>query len=179
MSDDAAVNRRKDLFQRLVFLDNLLFINAFLRHINRDADRPHHASVQVIQWGFVRHQCPYPGAGLHQFFGHAGSAAGHDLLFGFDTCRGVVFHIPDISVAAPFHLLPGLAYGAAEAGIDLFMNAMFVLVPDKIWHMVDRCFQIMLRLPQILALLIGLAPSFITEPDLFVCHWRCPDLGNL
>ena len=71
-------------------------------------------------------------------------------------------------------LVQTLSDRLAEAVIYFFMNAVFILVPDQIRHIVNRCLQKMLCLPEVFAHFIRLLPPLTAEPDFCFRHWHYP-----
>ena len=155
----AAVHSGEKRLQRAVFLMERLLIGPLLGNINRYAHRAHYAAVQVVQRGLVGGQQPRPPSGLDDLLGYAGLPFVHDLPLRFNAGRVVLLHVPDVGVAPALHLLLGLVHRAAEAVVDLFMNAVFVLIPDQAGDAVDRCLQVLMGLPGVLPLPAGLLPA--------------------
>ena len=52
-----------------------------------------------------------------------------------------MLHIPDIGMPPPLYLLLRLVDCFAEAVIDLLMDSVFILIPDKAGDMVDGGFK--------------------------------------
>ena len=90
-----------------------------------------------------------------------------------------MLHIPDIGMPSPLHLLLCLVDRFAEAVVHLLMNAVFVLIPDKVWDVVNGRFQVVAGLPVILAHLTGLLPSQETESCLLIRHGHRPHIFDM
>ena len=79
-------------------------------------------------------------------------------------------------VASALHLDLGLVDGAAEAVVDLLMDAVLVLVPDQIGDAVDGGLQVLAGLPVVPAELAGLLPAQKAEAELLPRQGRDPDV---
>ena len=179
MAHHTAVHGGKDRLQGMILLYNLLLIGPLLGHINRHAHGPHNTAVQIIQGRLISRKQPYPVAGLHRFLRDKGSLVCHNLLLRFNAGRIILLNIPDIGMSAPFYLLLCLINRLTKAVIHLLMNAILILIPDKIRHMIDGCFQKLAGLPGILLPLAGLLPPQKPETDLLIRHRHDPDIPDL
>lgn len=69
-----------------------------------------------------------------------------------------MFHVPNVGMTLPLNLLFGLAYGGAEAVVDLLVDAIARFVPDEIRDRIDGGVEELVGLPEVgLELSIGLA----------------------
>lgn len=68
-----------------------------------------------------------------------------------------MFHVPNVGMTLPLNLLFGLAYGGAEAVVDLLVDAIARFVPDEIRDRIDGGVEELVGLPEVgLELSIGL-----------------------
>ncbi len=115
----------------------LFLVGALLRHVNRDADRPHDGPVQIVQRGFIGCQQPGALAGLDGFFRNEGFLRLHHNPFGLDTSGIVLLHIPNIGMAAPLYLFFCFIDGLAETVVYLLVATGFILIPNQVGYAVD------------------------------------------
>ena len=87
-----------------------------------------------------------------------------------------MLHIPDIGMPPPLYLLLRLVDCFAEAVIDLLMDSVFILIPDKAGDMVDGGFKKMTGFPEIFGHLIALLPPQKMETDFLPAHRHLPYL---
>ncbi len=163
MAHNAAVHCCEKLFQSLIFLYKLLCILALLCHVDSYAHGTHDASVDVVKRRFIGGQKLCAFSGLNDLSGGEGLPCFHDHALGFDAGGVVIFNVPYVCVTAAFDLSLCLVDGSAEAVVHLFVNAVFVLIPDKVGDIVDSSLQKLRRLPVILERLVRLLPSEKTE----------------
>ena len=68
-----------------------------------------------------------------------------------------MFHVPNVGMTLPLNLLFGLAYGGAEAVVDLLVDALARFVPDEIRARIDGGVEALVGLPEVgLELSVGL-----------------------
>ncbi len=178
MRQDAAVERGEDGLQRVVLLDQVVLVGAFLRDVDADAHRSHDGAVEVVQGRFVGGEQPGAGARLDDLLGHAGLPGGHDLALGLDAGGVVLLHVPDVCMALPLHLLLRLVDGVAEAGVHLLVHAVAGLVPHEAGDGVYRCVEELPRLPQIGGKLALLLPALEAERGLGRIEGSRPKIGE-
>ena len=168
MAHHAAVHGCKDRLQRVVFLYDFLLIGPLLGHVDGNAHGPHHAAVQIIKGRLVGSQklCPFPA--FHHFLGDTGFSAVHNHPLRLDAGGIVFLHVPDIGVAAPFHLVLGLIHRLAETVIHFLMNPVLIFKPYEIRHIVDSSLQVLAGLPEIFIRFALLLPFQKTETNLLL-----------
>ncbi len=164
---NTAVQIRKDCFQRLVFTNNLLFIIPFFRHINCRTHSTHNASVNIIQRRFICFELPDTLSCHNRLFGYIGFSFCHYLVFRLYAGGIILFYSPDVRMLLPFHLFLCLVYCCTKTVIYFFVYTVFIFIPDQIRRMVNRRFQKLTCLPEILAHLTGLLPSQETKLNFF------------
>ena len=178
MTHNPAVHGGKDRLKRLIFADQFLGIDVLLRHVERDAHRPHHAAVQIVQRRLIGGKDPLFPSRLDDLLRDMGLPVLHHEALRLDAGRVVLLHVPDIGVAPPLHLFFGLVDCVAEAVVHLFVDAVFGLIPDQIGGTVDRRLQELICLPMVLPLLIALLPAQKVEPQLRLRHRQRPNICN-
>ncbi len=178
MAHHTAVCCHKKRFQCLVFLDQFLRIGTLFCYIDCHSHSPHNAAVQIVQRGFICSKHFFPFTGLDDLIGNKSLLLFHDFIFRCNTGGIILLHIPDICMSAPLHLLLGFIHCLTKTIVHFLMDPVFVLIPDKIRHTVDRAVQILRCLPVILFHFIGLLPSPETEPYLLLRQRQCPDIRN-
>lgn len=87
-----------------------------------------------------------------------------------------MFHVPNVGMTLPLNLLFGLAYGGAEAVVDLLVDAIARFVPDEIRDRIDGGVEELVGLPEVgLELSIGL-PFLEMESEQRIVKWRLPEI---
>ena len=152
----------------MAFLNNFLFINPFLGHVNGHSHGSHNAPVQIIQRRFVNSKIFLSFSCFDRFLGNTGFLQTHHFFFRLNTGRIIFLHIPYICMALTFNLLSCLIHCLTETFVYFFVNALFVLIPDQAWNIVNGSFQKMAGLPEIFLSLILLLPSLKTKPKFYV-----------
>ena len=168
MAHHAAVHCSENRFQCAVLLYNFFLIGTFTRNINTYANRAHNAPVQIVQRGFIGRQKHRALFCLHDFLRNARFHPAHDLPLGFNARRVVMLYIPDIRMPAPFDLPFRFMDRLTETVIHFFMYSVLILKPDKVWHTVYSCLQIVACLPCIFFPLASLLPAQETESHFFL-----------
>ena len=163
----------------MVLPDDLLFVGTLLRHVDRHSHCTHNTSVQVIQRRLIGRKKLDTVAGLHRLFRDARLPLTHNLPLRLDACGVVKFHVPDICMAASFHLLLRLIDRLTEAIIHLLMYPVLILIPDQVRNIVDGRLKKMAGLPVILLDPALLLPSEDTESALGIRHRQRPYILEL
>lgn len=87
-----------------------------------------------------------------------------------------MFHVPNVGMTLPLNLLFGLAYGGAEAVVDLLVDAIARFVPDEIRDRIDGSVEELVGLPEVgLELSIGL-PFLEMESEQRIVKRRLPEI---
>lgn len=87
-----------------------------------------------------------------------------------------MFHVPNVGMTLPLNLLFGLAYGGAEAVVDLLVDAIARFVPDEIRDRIDGGVEELVGLPEVgLELSIGL-PFLEMESEQRIVKRRLPEI---
>lgn len=87
-----------------------------------------------------------------------------------------MFHVPNVGMTLPLNLLFGLAYGGAEAVVDLLVDAIARFVPDEIRDRIDGGVEELVGLPEVgLELSVGL-PFLEMESEQRIVKWRLPEI---
>ncbi|GFI43803.1 hypothetical protein IMSAGC018_01479 [Lachnospiraceae bacterium] len=178
MAQYSAVHRRKHSLQSTILLHDLLLIGTLLGHVNCNAYRPHHASVQIIQRGLIRGQKPHTLSGFNGLFRNTGLSSAHNLPLRLDTRRVICLYIPDICMSPSLHLFLGLIHRPAKAVIDFLMYSVLIFIPDQIRNVVDCSLKKMAGLPVVLLHLIRLLPFLKTKPCLSLRHGHNPYIAD-
>lgn len=143
--------------------------------ISSNAHRSHDRAVDVVERRFVGGEQTVAFRSLHGFFRNDVLRC-HDLVLRFNAGRIIVFHVPNVGMTLPLNLLFGLAYGGAEAVVDLLVDAIARFVPDEIRDRIDGGVEELVGLPEVgLELSIGL-PFLEMESEQRIVKWRLPEI---